>query len=465
MSERRQTLLAGSGTASASAEAIDLMEQAARQAIATSGASPGLLDLGAIIVPAGTWGYGDPGRELARRLGAPQARSILGQLGISQQELINIAIEMVSGGEADSILVVGGESRRWATSGAMSELDGTPDLVLERPEHFIDDLEITSGLIFPAVRSYALLERALDARLGLDDHAAAAINAELWSAMSTVAAQTPGAVVSTPVPASEISALTPSNRLLSAPYLRTHASQWTVDQAAALVITSHDAARAAGVDPSAVVHPLVALESTDSVPVIHRAELDRWPAMGLLGEVAARQIGRPLDEIDLIDLYSCFPVAVRLQAEELGLPLDRPLTVTGGMTFGGGPFNNYVIGSTAMMAERLRATDARTGLVTTVSGLLTKPGLCVWGIDEPAVPGPVEDLAPEAARRTARVACTMRPDGRAITVETSTAWIDGDVTTAAVLGIDDEGSRHLTLLHDHESFDRFCAASCVGEPL
>ena len=465
MSERRRALLAGSAMASASAEAIDLMELAARQALAGSGVAPGRPTIDAIIVPAGTWPYGDPGRELGRRLGCTQAQSILGQLGISQQELINIAIERVVSGTASSVLIVGGESRRWAATGTMSELPGVPDLVLERPEHFIDDLEITSGLVFPAVRSYALLERALDARLGLDDQAAGQVNAELWSAMSTVAAGLQGTMASAPVPAAEIATVTSSNRLLSAPYLRTHASQWTVDQAAALLIMDHGTARAAGVEPSAAVHPLVALESTDSVPVIHRAALDRWPAMGLLGEVAARRIGRPLSEVDLLDLYSCFPVAVRMQAEELGLSLGRPLTVTGGMTFGGGPFNNYVIGATATMAERLRTTTGSTGLVTTVSGLLTKPGLCVWGADDPGVAALVDDLGPEAGRRTARVPCTMLPDERGLTVETSTAWADGDTTTAAVLGRDDEGARHLALLHDAASFDRFCASSCIGERL
>ena len=465
MSSTPRAVLAGTGTAGEPAEAIDLMELAARRALSVSGASPRRFVLDAVLVPAGTWAYEDPGRELARRLGWPGTPSILSQLGISQQELINIAIERVTTGGAGAVLVVGGESRQWATHGDMSALPGTPDTIVERPEQFIDDLEIAAGLVFPAVRSYALLERAFDARLGLDDDEAARINAELWSAMSAVAAERDGTLVTASVPARHIAEISPTNRLLSAPYLRVHASQWTVDQAAALLVMNADTAHQAGVEPSAAVHPLVALESTDVVPVIHRAELSHWPAMAVLGEAATAHLGRPLSEIDLLDLYSCFPVAVRMQADELGLSLSRPMTVTGGMTFGGGPFNNYVLGSTATMAECLRSGAGATGMITTVSGLLTKPGLAVWSTTDPQMPGLIADLGHEAARRTARVTCAMHHEHQPLTIETSTAWSSGDITTAAVLGTDEGGSRHLALLHDPESFDRFRTASCIGEQL
>lgn len=61
--------------------------------------------------------------------------------------------------------------------------------------------------------------------------------------------------------------------------------------------------------------------------------------------VALRQAGLSLPQIDLLDLYSCFPSAVQVAQRELGLSQDdpRPLTVTGGLPFNGGPFNNYVM--------------------------------------------------------------------------------------------------------------------------
>ena len=172
-----------------------------------------------------------------------------------------------------------------------------------------------------------------------------------------------------------------------------------------------------------------------------------------------------MSEIDLVDLYSCFPVAVRIQATELGISIDRPLTVTGGMTFGGGPFNNYVLQATASMAGRLRSGPARSGLVTTVSGLLTKPGLAVWSAAAANRPPLVADLADEAARRTQRTTCSLLPGGAAMTIESSTAWRDGEVPTAAIVGRDAEGHRRLALRRDDASFDRFCSTSGIGEQL
>ncbi len=56
----------------------------------------------------------------------------------------------------------------------------------------------------------------------------------------------------------------------------------------------------------------------------------------------------------MIEVYSCFPSAVRVQQRALGLDPARVPTVTGGMAFAGGPFNNFVLQATVAVAERLR---------------------------------------------------------------------------------------------------------------
>ena len=116
------------------------------------------------------------------------------------------------------------------------------------------------------------------------------------------------------------------------------------------------------------VFPAVAAESNNMVPVVRRAELGRCEAIRLCGQAAATHLGTPLSECAHIDLYSCFPSAVRMQRDELGIPPDTALTVTGGMSFAGGPFNNYVLQSTAKMASILRSEPASRGLITTASG-------------------------------------------------------------------------------------------------
>jgi acetyl-CoA C-acetyltransferase len=69
---------------------------------------------------------------------------------------------------------------------------------------------------------------------------------------------------------------------------------------------------------------------------------------------------------------------VEAYAAELGIGPGRDLTVTGGMSFAGGPYNNYVLQSTARMGQKLRQAAKGTGLVSSVSGTLTKQGFGLW---------------------------------------------------------------------------------------
>lgn len=109
--------------------------------------------------------------------------------------------------------------------------------------------------------------------------------------------------------------------------------------------------------------------------------------------------------VDLVDLYSCFPIAVEMIAQEIGLPLDpaRPPTITGGMSFAGGPFNNYVLQSTCRMAELIRAGHGNTGLVSCVSGVLNKVGFGLWGRNATPVTFQSIDVSAEVAAQSPMV--------------------------------------------------------------
>jgi acetyl-CoA C-acetyltransferase len=120
------------------------------------------------------------------------------------------------------------------------------------------------------------------------------------------------------------------------------------------------------------------------VPVSARAELHSCPGARIAGKAALDAGDIDITDVDLLELYSCFPVAIEVFAAELGIAMDRPLTVTGGMRFAGGPFNNYVIQSTCRMAQMLRQLPGSRGLVSSVSGVLTKQGFGLWATE----PGP-----------------------------------------------------------------------------
>src|SRR5918993_1214690 len=131
-----------------------------------------------------------------------------------------------------------------------------------------------------------------------------------------------------------------------------------------LILCSAERAEALGVPRDRWVFPRAGTEAHDTYAVSHRADLRSSPAIRLAVRRLFALAGVSVDDVAHADLYSCFPVAVEIAAAEIGLGLDRPLTVTGGLSFAGGPWNNYVRHSIATMARVLRADPGSVGLVT-----------------------------------------------------------------------------------------------------
>jgi acetyl-CoA C-acetyltransferase len=442
--DRRAAVLVGVGVAQGDSgeEAVALMTRATKAAGADTGAKELLRQIDRIAVPRGTWSYRDPARLVAQAVGADSARTHLVDVGIPQQTLINEGLRAIAAGESEVTLVVGGEAKRrdhlaqqrGTTATETDQGDARPDGRQSPEGEFVAPVELEAGIVNP-VEQYALIDNALRAEEGrsLAEHRAEI--AALWSRFNAVARSNPDAAFPTPMTAAEIDTPGPANRPLAFPYNKWHASQWNVDQAAAVLLCSVDAARKHGVAPERMVFPRVALDSSHAVSLSRRRHLHRWPAMEVLGRAAAEHVGRPLADAETIEVYSCFPAAVRVQQRELGLPLDGAPTVTGGMTFAGGPLNNFVFQATAAVIEQLRATPGSMGVVTTVSGLLTKPGLAVWSADPGDEPLLVADLAEPVAHATETVDTVAGYEGPA-TVATYTVTYDG-LTPARVVVIAD----------------------------
>lgn len=410
MSGGRAPVLAGVGAVTeGDAEAAELMAAAARAAaLDATGAGAAarrlLAAVDAVAVPQGTWSYPDPGRLVAARVGAPGARTTLAQIGVPQQTLVTTALRALAEGRAEVALVVGGEARAWARRAGEAALEtaqpgAVPDVTETREPEFMARPEADAGLVVP-VRQYAMIENALRHHEGrsIADHQRAV--ADLWARCSAVAAANPRAAFGTERTPAEIMGGGGGNYPLAFPYRKWHASQWTVDQAAALLLCTADAGRRLGVAPERCVHPLVGLDANHAVSLSRRADLHRWPAMEVLGRAAEAHLGRPLRDLEVVDVYSCFPVAVEVQQRALHLDPETAPTVTGGMAFAGGPFNNYTYQATCAVVDRLRADPGAVGMVTTVCGLLTKPGLAVWSATPGAGPPLLADLAAEAQAAT-----------------------------------------------------------------
>jgi acetyl-CoA C-acetyltransferase len=460
--EPRQPVLVGLGAAATSASVVDLMTDAVIAAAADAGAPRLLAGLDCIAVPQGSWSLTDPGRTVARRVGSPQARTLLCEIGVSQQEVINHALAAVAAGHAETIVVAGAEARAWARDGGVEADEDVqpPDDVLTRPPDFVAPVEIAAGMVWPVAQQYALIENALAAAEHLSSDRQRDEIAALWARCNAVATHNPEAAFPQPRDATEIATPGPHNRPLAYPYNRWHASQWTVNQSSALLICSAERARAAGVPSERWLFPHVALHSSAAVTVTARRHLEAWPAMGVLGRAAAQAIGVPLHELPLAEVYSCFPAAVRVQQRELGLDPAGTPTLTGGMAFSGGPFNHYVLQSLRVLGDRLRGDPAARGLITTVSGMLSKPGLAVWSATPPAAgPGATlrGDLAAETTAATEVVPVTGAPpsDTVAATVVSFTVTYGGDggfdpVRTVVVADLPD-GVRTAATCEDSET--------------
>jgi len=245
------------------------------------------------------------------------------------------------------------------------------------------EAEEERGLDLP-IHVFPLFENALRAGLGrtLDDHRRR-IGA-LWSRFSDVAAANPYAWFRDPRGTDEIITVTESNRMIAYPYTKLLTANMQVDQGAAVIMCSAGAARAAGIPRDRWVFPLSGADADDHWFLSHRLDFHSSPAIRLAAGSALSLAGATVDDVAHVDLYSCFPSAVEIAAAELGLPDDdpeRPLTVTGGLTFGGGPGNNYGTHAVASMVGALRADPGSLGLVTGVGWYLTKHSVGLYGTE------------------------------------------------------------------------------------
>jgi acetyl-CoA C-acetyltransferase len=174
--------------------------------------------------------------------------------------------------------------------------------------------------------------------------------------------------------------------MIAFPYTKLCTANLSVDQSAAYICCSAEMARSAGVPEDRWVFPLSGSDADDHWFISERPELHRSPAIRLAGERAMALAKVDADDLAAVDLYSCFPCVVQIAAGELGLALDdpaRPLTQTGGLTFGGGPGNNYATHGIAALAQRLRREPGALGMATGLGWYSTKHAIGIYASRPP----------------------------------------------------------------------------------
>jgi acetyl-CoA C-acetyltransferase len=381
-------------------EPIDLLADAARAADAdASSARSVLAALDTIaVVDMVSWKYPDAGALLGHRLGVEPRTTITTTVGgNSPQLLVNAVAATIANGEARAVLVGGAEAvyTRWRARREpktwldWTRADDAPCAhVLGDPRSGTNDYEMAHTAVAPT-HIYPLLETAVRASSGrdVDDHQQHV--SDLWATFAAVSAGNPHAWSRVAYSAEEICTPSPDNRVVTFPYLKRMCANIDVDQGAVLLLCSYEAAQELGVPDERLVFPLAGADVHDHFFFSERESLAASPGIAAAGRALTQAAAVGIDDVARFDLYSCFPSAVEIALQALGLagPAGgdpRPLTVTGGLAFAGGPANNYPTHAIAAMVDACRRDPGSVGMVSALGWYVTKHSMGLYSTTPPA---------------------------------------------------------------------------------
>jgi acetyl-CoA C-acetyltransferase len=383
-------------------EPVQLMIDAVRQAAADAGATALLTEASSIRVIRGIWPYQNPAKAVGEAIGNPGAETAMSQYGGNfVQTVVNQTALDIQSGLHDVVIITGAEcgnsqakARRAGVELSWQPLPGTPDRMFGEDKDMRHEAEKRLRIGQP-IQLYPMFENALRHHRGESLEAHMKRISELWAGFSRVAAGNPHAWIREPKTAEEIRTVSSANRPVSFPYPKLMNSNNNVDQGAALIMCSVAKARALGIPESQWIYPWAGTDAHDHFCVSNRDNLYSSPAIRIAGRRALELAGLTPADLDLVDVYSCFPVAVQVAAAEIGLDVGKPLTITGGLTFAGGPLNNYVMHSIARAVELLRSQRQAKCLITANGGYLTKHAFGVYAATAPEVPFRHQDVQGE----------------------------------------------------------------------
>jgi acetyl-CoA C-acetyltransferase len=335
----------------------------------------------------------NPGRQIAQRLGISGASFFQGIIGgNTPQYLVNHFARKLADGEHGAVMIAGAELLATAfsalrTGGDISAWPGEPEAeptTIGQERDGLNDTEKQYSLYEP-INTYPLFENSLRHHLGIgaDEHQANI--AKICSTMSEVAANNPHAWKREALSPQQVGTVDESNRYIGYPYTKAMNPVLAVDMAASVIMTTVGMARELGIDPRQWIYLRGGVDVNDSWYVSERPSLRESPAIRLAWQSLSTATGIDVDAVTDFDIYSCFPSAVQIACNEIGLsPLDpRGVTVTGGLPYLGGPGNNYSLHGIAEMVSKLRNRGKGHGLVTANGLYLTKHSLGLYST-EPA---------------------------------------------------------------------------------
>ena len=365
------------------------------EAIRAAAADAGLADVpnpdSVRVVGLLSWRYGDPAWVVANQLGlTPRETAATTMGGNSPQTLVNATAMEIQCGPLDLAILSGGEAwrTRMRARRAGVEMDWPKSPPDQMPRLLGKDVEMNhpserARHIGMPVQVYPMFETAIRAAAGRTVEQQQTLSSELYAKFSEVAAANPYAWTRDAKTPEEIRTPSAKNRMIGFPYPKYMNSNNDVDMAAALIMCSVEKAQALGVPRDRWVFPHSGADCHEHNYISNRWSFAATPAVELGGQRALHLAGVGIDDIEIIDLYSCFPSAVHLGAQSLGISLDRQVTRTGGLAFAGGPWNNYVMHAIATVMNDLRDRPGAKGLVWANGGYATKHSFGIYSTTPP----------------------------------------------------------------------------------
>jgi acetyl-CoA C-acetyltransferase len=398
-------------------------------------------------------------RSVMCRLGGDPARVVLEPVGgQSPQKLVTEAGNAIVAGDADVVMIMGSEPG--STARYFANRDDKPDFTehvdgqLEDRGHqifsYIDEYTIQHGLTGAPVQ-YGLLENARRGRLQLTVADYRRKMAELFAPLSKVAAKNPFSSSPVERTVDEIITVTDDNRMICDPYPRLLVARDQVNQGAAAVLMSVEAARRLGVPESKWVYVHGHSDMIEQA-MLARTDLGASPASVLAAREALRVAGIGVDDVATFDLYSCFPFPVFVICEALDIDSDDPrgLTLTGGLPYFGGPGNSYSLHGIAETAAQMRDKPGQFGLVGANGGIMSKYSVGIYSTT------PVDWRPDRSAQLNEEIAAlpkvevTKTPDGTA-TIETYSVRYDWPIRTGIIVGrLGTDGPRFMATTDDED---------------
>ncbi len=357
-------------------DSLGLMVEALRAAEADAGVGPLLADLDSIgIVDQISFRHlGKLCEPLAAAIGAVPAINYQSDAphGDTPIRLLNEAANRIGAGEIQLAAVVGAEALRTAAGRAAKAATGEDRSYSEirkvatRQE---PNYAQVHGLIAP-VDVYPLYENAGRAAYGQTLAEAQAESAAIWAQMSEVAATNSGAWIRKSVSPEAMLSSGEGNRPIAFPYNKLMVANASVNQGAGFIIASLAEARRRGVPEDRIIYVGMGAAAKEAGSILKRDRYNRSVSMDTAIRRTLELNQMTAADFDFVELYSCFPCVPKMARRTLGWPLERPATVFGGLTFGGGPIANYMSHAVVSMVDCLRV-EGRTGFLFANGGFAT----------------------------------------------------------------------------------------------